>query len=141
MIRIVGDNSFIGSGLFWRGPSSRILAALLGPRAFEMLTTEFLLGELLNSLRKEKFADALSAFAGSPEERVAWIRSVMVVVQPVEVVSRELRDPNDLPVLAAAVGGHADLIVTGDKDLLVLKSFQGIGIVTPVKLLHTLGLD
>ena len=57
------------------------------------------------------------------------------------VCAPHLRDQRDLPVLAAAVGGHADLMVTGDKDLLVLREFQGIGIVNPVEPLRTLGLD
>jgi predicted nucleic acid-binding protein len=40
-------------------------------------------------------------------------------------------DPDDDWVLATAVAGEADVIVTGDKDLLVLKRYQGIPIVTP----------
>jgi predicted nucleic acid-binding protein len=35
-----------------------------------------------------------------------------------------------LPVLACAAAAKADAIVTGDKDLLVLKSFRGIPIMT-----------
>jgi uncharacterized protein len=34
-------------------------------------------------------------------------------------------------VLATALAAQADLIVSGDKDLLVLASFRGIPIVTP----------
>jgi len=41
------------------------------------------------------------------------------------------RDPNDDFILECAVTGNADLIVTGDKDLLSLKSFRGIHLVTP----------
>lgn len=33
-------------------------------------------------------------------------------------VAVEIRDPNDAPVVAAALAGHAGMIVTGDRDLL-----------------------
>ena len=41
------------------------------------------------------------------------------------------RDPNDDFILECAVTGNADLIVTGDKDLLALGSFEGVAILTP----------
>ncbi len=41
------------------------------------------------------------------------------------------RDPDDRNVLGAAVDFRADVIVSGDKDLLVLKEFAGIPILTP----------
>ncbi len=41
------------------------------------------------------------------------------------------RDPTDDKSLELAVNGHADVLVTGDLDLLVLHPFRGIPIVTP----------
>lgn len=41
------------------------------------------------------------------------------------------RDPKDDKFLELAVNGRADLIVTGDLDLLALHPFRGIPIVTP----------
>ena len=43
-------------------------------------------------------------------------------------------------VLAAAVCSQADAIVTGDDDLLCLKSFEGIPILTVREALEKLGL-
>lgn len=48
------------------------------------------------------------------------------------------RDPTDNMVLEAAVAGEADYIVTGDEDLLVLQSFEGIRIVEPAEFLRAL---
>jgi len=42
------------------------------------------------------------------------------------------RDPKDDKFLELAVNGHADLIVSGDRDLLALNPFREIPIVTPV---------
>lgn len=41
------------------------------------------------------------------------------------------RDPKDNFILETAIESKADFIVTGDKDLLVLKSFRGIPIIKP----------
>ena len=41
------------------------------------------------------------------------------------------RDPHDDKFLELAINGHADLIVSGDADLLDLNPFRGIPIVTP----------
>lgn len=43
------------------------------------------------------------------------------------------RDPDDDAVLACALAAQADLIVSGDADLLVLKQFQNIRIITPAE--------
>ena len=48
-----------------------------------------------------------------------------------------LRDPNDAHVLAAALASRCDLLITGDKDLLVLGQVEGLRIVKPA---HGLGL-
>jgi predicted nucleic acid-binding protein len=44
---------------------------------------------------------------------------------------RACRDPRDDKFLEAAVHGHADLILTGDRDLLDLHPFRAIAILTP----------
>jgi len=48
---------------------------------------------------------------------------------------RVCRDPSDDMVLECAVLSGAQVIVSGDKDLLVIGSYHGIRIVTPVELL------
>ena len=49
------------------------------------------------------------------------------------------RDPNDDMVLDTAVSASADVLVTGDQDLLVLDPFRGIRIVTPAAFLGAIG--
>ena len=53
----------------------------------------------------------------------------------------ELRDPDDQPILAAAVSHGCQFLVTGDKDLLVLKEFSGVEIVTVREFASRLGLN
>ena len=53
------------------------------------------------------------------------------VVRPGIVDSAACRDPNDLMVLGVAISGDADAMITGDKDLLTLKRYKRVKIVTP----------
>ena len=46
------------------------------------------------------------------------------------------RDPKDDPFLEAAVSGRADVLVSGDADLLVLHPFRGIPVLTPAAFLE-----
>ena len=77
------------------------------------------------------------------QERILEIEELItgdkteVVMGDVAVVS--LSDPDDEKILATAVEGNADYIVTGDKrDLLVLGTYEGIAIVTPGQFLSIL---
>ena len=60
-------------------------------------------------------------------ERVASLVEIIDVLQSI----RASRDPKDDEFLEAAVNGRAEVIVTGDKDLLDLNSFRGVAIMTP----------
>ncbi len=51
------------------------------------------------------------------------------------------RHPKDDKFLELAVDGHADVIITGDKDLLALHPFEGIDILRPLDYLDRLGAE
>jgi uncharacterized protein len=59
-------------------------------------------------------------------------------VEPQPLDERVCRDEDDDVVLATALAGKADVIVTGDEDLLVLKKFRGIRILSPRQFLEVL---
>jgi predicted nucleic acid-binding protein len=48
------------------------------------------------------------------------------------------RDPDDDKVIIAAIEGRAEYIVTGDADLIDLKSYQGITIIRPAEFVQLL---
>ncbi len=56
-------------------------------------------------------------------------RARFVKTQPIK--EGRLRDTGDLHILECAVAANANLIVTFDKDLLVLKESHGIGVIHP----------
>lgn len=53
------------------------------------------------------------------------------MVSPPVVPRVVARDPDDDHVLACAIVASADLIVSGDRDLLELNSYQGIPVLKP----------
>ena len=59
-------------------------------------------------------------------------------VEPKPLSERICRDADDDVVLTTALAGKADVIVTGDNDLLVLKEFRGTRILSPRKFLELL---
>jgi putative PIN family toxin of toxin-antitoxin system len=106
-----------------------------------LLTSEELLTELEEVLSRSHLEPRLRARGRSVAEVMAKQRVLGTLVQPSDFKSpSELRDLKDLPVLQCAAGGQAQAIVTGDKDLLTFKEFEGILIVTPRIFLTTMGL-
>lgn len=126
------------SGLLWSGnPATIIESARIG--RILLFTSGELLDELDGVLRRLKFSRRL-AFAGlSVDAALALYRDLATVVVPVPVGLPDLRDPDDLAVLACAVAASADIIVTGDADLLHLKTYESIAIMTARDLVRTLG--
>jgi putative PIN family toxin of toxin-antitoxin system len=64
-------------------------------------------------------------------EAVSILQLRMKVVPASKLESQVCRDPDDDNILAAAVSGNCDCIITGDKDLLVLKKYEGVEIFSP----------
>ena len=93
-----------------------------------LLASAELLAELDEVLRRPRFSRYLSI-----ETRVEFLKRYKQAVQIVSIVTpvRACRDPSDDKFLEAAVNGEADLIVTGDADLLVLDPFKGLRILSP----------
>ena len=91
-----------------------------------MITSRFVIGEFQDKLANK--------FKHEPEEiseAVNLLHSRMKVVEPPTLKHSVCRDPDDDNILAAAVKGKCDYIITGDKDLIVLKQHEGIDILSP----------
>ncbi len=139
-MRVVADTNVLVSGLIWPGAPASFLDAATR-RAFHLLTSDELLAELEEVLARPHLETRLRARGRTVAEVMGEQRVLATIVTPAEIAPpAELRDLKDLPVLRGAVGGQAQTIVTGDKDLLTLKEFQGVIIVTPRIFLATVGV-
>jgi uncharacterized protein len=137
-VRFVVDTNLLVSGVISAGLPRRLVDAATAGE-FDLCTSETLLAELLDVLSRSKFAARLAQANWSPQEIVDDLRRVAVVVSPNSVPRVVPLDPDDDHVLAAALAGGADFIVSGDKrDLLSLGSYQGIAVVTAREALERL---
>ena len=69
-----------------------------------------------------------------PDEAPRWLADIAVLADVIEEagpVQPITRDPDDDRVLASAVAGRAEIIVSGDEDLLVLREHDGVLIMSP----------
>ncbi len=124
--RIVLDtNVFISGLLSSASPPARVLD--LAVRHGQLLATVDTQQELVRTMLSTRFDRDVSR--ARREALLVRLAPLVELVASTQVV-RACRDPKDDKFLEAAVNGRADVLITGDKDLLVLDPFAGIPIVT-----------
>ena len=94
----------------------------------QLLVSDATLGELADVLSRAKFDPYVSI-----EDRQDFIRVLNRVAERVIVTApiKACRDPKDDKFLEVALNGEANLILTGDHDLLALHPFRGVDILSP----------
>ncbi len=132
-MRILLDTNNLVSAAIAKGKSRNLLLKALA-NEFELISSTELLNELEDVISRSKFK--LSSF-----EEYKFFNTLRKTVKLVKVkadfkIVKE--DPDDDNVLNTAYDGKADFIVTGDLDLLRLKEFEGIKIVTASEMLKIL---
>jgi putative PIN family toxin of toxin-antitoxin system len=125
--RVVIDTNVLISGLF-STTSTPALAVERAVTSGQLVASRDTLRELVDTLLAPKFDRYVPR-----ERRDALLLRLAALVDIVEIIQRvhASRDPDDDKFLEAAVNGRADVLVTGDHDLLALHPFRGITIVTP----------
>lgn len=137
MTRTVLDTNIIVSGLFWQGTERVVLRAATF-QTYTLLVSDETLAELDDVLSRDKFAKLRAALGKTADQLVSEIQEIAELVTSAEIPPDVVRDPKDRAVLACAVGGNANSIVSGDKDLLVLSVYQNITILTAAQFLSRL---
>ena len=123
-MRILLDTNVIISALLFGGKPRTMLQSVI-KKQHVAVTSPVLLSELSDVLRK-KFGFTKEKIAAVDQQ----LRKQCQVVFPTETID-VLSDMPDNRVLEAAVEGECEMIVTGDTDLLVLKKYRAIRILTP----------
>ena len=136
-MRIVIDTNVLLSGLFWEGAPHALLAqARTG--ALDLVTSPELVDEFANVIHRRKFTAILQRTSRTPERSIEELQELAEIVIAPPLSKPVCRDPDDDAVLACALAAQVDAIVSGDDDLLALKQFQGIAVLTPAQALQQL---
>lgn len=127
-MRAVVDTNVLVSGLLWHGTPHRLIEQARAG-ALILITSPALLAELDEVIRRPKFRAILTRSRTDPAQMLDELRRLAEVFEPPPLPAGVSRDSDDDAVLAVAVASRADLIISGDADLLTLGVHAGIPIV------------
>lgn len=130
-------NVYVSAAIRSEGPPGQLLEKFLRESAFELVMSPPIIDEVIETLADPKVQRYLRANIDAP----AWFETIVVLA---DVLAGEhgipavSRDPDDDKYLAAAVEGRATFVVTGDPDLLDVREYEGVRIVSPRQFLEVL---
>jgi len=132
-MKIVIDSNVIIAAFAARGLCNEVFELCLAEQ--EIYLSEALIAEtekgLLEKVRVPgNITKEIIRFLKSETKNVEIDRETKEIINETKL---KLRDPKDLMVLATAESSEAEIILTGDKDLLSLKRYKKIKILTPRK--------
>lgn len=123
-MRIALDTNVLVSAFATRGLCADIFNLVLAEH--ELVLGVTVLAESQRVLRQK-----MRVPAETTRELIAFLRREAVVAGKATALPLAIRDVSDGPVLAEAVAGGAEVLVTGDQDLLAVASKSPIEILTP----------
>lgn len=136
MRAVLDTNVVISATLIEGGNEDRILRAWQRG-AFQLVLSP----QILEEMGRVLFSERIRKFRWMDDADVVALLQILAaesVLVPGRLKVKASRDPADDKFLAAAVEGKTEYVVTGDKDLLVLKAYRRVEIVTPGRFVRIL---
>ena len=132
---VIDTNVWIAALISPTGVAGRVVDAVVA-RGIDVLMSEATFDELVSRLAKAKFdryrdLESWSIFLSAIVDLALWHEDT-------QSAAGVFPDPDDDKFLSLSVAGAADLIISGDRDLLDLISYEGIPIVAPAQFLSSL---
>jgi putative PIN family toxin of toxin-antitoxin system len=127
-VRIILDTNVVMSALLWRGTPHQLLVRLRQREEVQLYSSAALLEELADVMTRPS---ATKRLAINNQQAHAVLLDYVAAVEIMDappLPQPVCRDPDDDAVLALALAAAADLVVSGDQDLLMLQTFEGIPI-------------
>lgn len=136
MITVVLDSNVLASGFVRPHGAPGALLGAWRAEAFDLVVSDHILSEVTRTLDKPYFAQRLTTSRRTAN--IALLRSDATITPLTVPVRGVATHPEDDRVLATAVSAQADYLVTGDHKLLQLRSYEGVGILSPRDFLNLL---
>lgn len=108
--------------------------------AYVLVVSRPVLTEYIEVLQRPELTRKYRSLATHNPHTVLDLLANAVVVEPAEILP-VARDPKDDPFLATATAGNADYLVSEDRDLLDLGTYEGVEIITATTFLERLDLS
>ena len=124
-MKLVLDTNIFISSFFWGGNPRKIMIRIIDGKDTLFVSNE-ILREIFFVMTRPKFNvnhRQINLFVDSIEEVACHVTSL-------GVIQGVCRDSDDDKILECAVLGNVDFMISGDNDLLSLKEFRGIPIMT-----------
>ncbi len=137
MILLVVDTNVFLSGIFWKGNYSSQIIDLWRNRKVDLVSSIPIIDELTKNLRGFK----IKMNEDDVQEWENMILENSFLVEPEESIEIVKDDKDDNKFVEAAVTGKAGYIITQDTDLLKIKEFRGIKILTPKEFLEMININ
>ena len=136
-MRVVVDTNILVRALIMPHGSVGLVLLNLRRERYTLLYAGPLLDELVDVLNRPRIRLKYNL---SEDDIHTVVSLILLRGESVTILEQihACRDPKDDKFLEVAVAGEADVIVSGDEDLLVLNPFRGIPILPPVKFLKML---
>jgi uncharacterized protein len=123
-MKVFLDTNVIASATATRGLCADVVRTVI--EFHDLVISEHLIGELRRIL-KEKFG----ASAEMITEVVSLLRQDSILAEALPLADLALKDLADVTIVSSALNGGADVLVTGDKEVLTLKRVGSLQILTP----------
>jgi len=101
-----------------------------------IFASDDLFQELQATLRRHKFESKITSLGLTVEAILDAATEIIKFCPNISIQVPDLRDVKDNHILALALSAKAEVVITGDRDLLVLENFAGISIVNPIDFLN-----
>lgn len=128
-MRVVLDTTVIVAAFAARGLSAEVFEVCLADHSI-------VLSEHILSEEAEKLIDKICLPQKIVQEIIDYPKEQAEIVNPEKIKESICMDKDDIPIIGTALSGNTRFVITGDKDLLVLKKYtdKDIEIVTPREL-------
>lgn len=139
MLKVVLDtNQFVSSVIIKKGPPAQLLQAWR-KRAYILIISRQIMAEVEKALHYPRILKKYHLLEKDIEALIDIIEHEAIVTPSLHKVNVIKEDPDDNQILACALEGKAQYIVSGDKHLLKIGQYKNIAIVTVREFLKIIG--